>query len=154
MGLRVVRSRWLVLGRVVGKGDLEVDLDPPAADAHLFDDESKQAPATVEVEVVQRGRDGLAERGESATQPVLGGELGAAFGERLLLSCELVLAGGEPAGASGQLLEIEKTGLVGVKQPSALGVLGVEGGVQSLELAGDQLVLVGGAREDGALAGE
>src|SRR5262249_38831283 len=49
----------------------------------------------------------------------VGGELVAACGERLLLSCELVLAGGERAGASGQLLEVEKTGLVGVEQPSA-----------------------------------
>ena len=63
-------------------------------------------------------------------------------------------AGGERTGASGQLLEVQQAGLVGVKQPSAFGLLGVEGGVQSLELAGDQLVLVGGAREDGALAGK
>lgn len=51
-------------------------------------------------------------------------------------------------------VELEETGLVGVKQPRALTVLGVDGGVQALELAGDQLVLVGRAAEHGALAGE
>ena len=66
----------------------------------------------------------------------------------------MVAAGGERAGASGQFVELEETGLVGVKQPRALTVLGVDGGVQAFELAGDQLVLVGRAGEHGTLAGE
>jgi hypothetical protein len=38
---------------VVVQGDLEVDLDVPAGDADLLDDEAQQALAAVEVEFVQ-----------------------------------------------------------------------------------------------------
>jgi hypothetical protein len=42
--------------------------------------------------------------------------------------------------------------LVGVEQPGALSLLGVDGRVQPLELSGDQLVLVGRpGEEEGAL---
>ena len=64
------------------------------------------------------------------------------------------MAGGERAAASSELIEVQHAGLVGVKQPGAFALLGVDGGVQALELAGDQLVLVGRAGEHGALAGE
>jgi hypothetical protein len=36
-------------------GDLEVDLDVPAGDADLLDDEAQQTLAAVEVEFLQRG---------------------------------------------------------------------------------------------------
>ena len=65
-----------------------------------------------------------------------------------------MVAGGERAGASGELVEVEQAGLVGVKEAGALALLGVDGGVESLELAGDQLVLVRFAGEHGTLAGE
>ena len=73
VGGSVVVGSWLVRER-----DLEVDLDAPAADVDSLDDEPQQALAAFEVELVQRGGDPLAESGESVTQPVLGGQLGAA----------------------------------------------------------------------------
>jgi len=96
----VGRSRWPVLGRVlvgwwlVGEGDLEVDLDSPAGDADLLNDELQQPLAALKVKAVQRGGDLLGELRESAAQPVLGGELGAAVGEGLFLPGELAAAGG------------------------------------------------------------
>ena len=53
----------------------------------------------------------------------------------LSFSRELVAPGGERAGASGELVEVEQTSLVGVEQPGALALVGVEGGVQAVELA-------------------
>ena len=60
-----------------------------------------------------------------------------------LLLGELVAAGGERGGASGELVEVEQPGLVGVEQPGAFAFVGVERGVEAFELSGDQLVLVG-----------
>jgi hypothetical protein len=75
----LVGSGWSALGRVlvgwwfVGDGDLEVDLDPPAGDADLLDDESQQSLAAVEVKFTHRVGDPLGESGEAAAQAVLGG---------------------------------------------------------------------------------
>jgi hypothetical protein len=91
-----------------------VDLDAPALDADLLDDEAQQALAGVRVEFVERGGDALGEAGEAAAQAVLVGELGASLGECLLLVGELVAPGGERGGAAGELVELEQSGLVGV----------------------------------------
>jgi len=131
-----------------------VDFDAPAADVDSLDDEPEQALAAVEVKLVERGGDPLAESGEPVTQPVLGGQLGAACVEGVALVHELAVAGGQRASASGELAEVQQAGLVGVEQPGALALLGVNRGAQALELARDQLVLVGRSREHGAFAGE
>jgi hypothetical protein len=131
-----------------------VDLDSPAVDADSLDDESQEALAAFEVEFVERCDDPLAEVGEPAAQPVLGGQLGAACGERLFLLQELAAAGCERGGASGELCEFDQAGLVGVEQPGALSLLGVDGRVQAFELGGDQFVLVGLPGEKRALGGE
>jgi hypothetical protein len=104
---------------VVGEGDLEVDLDAPAGDADCLDDQAQEPLAAVEVELVEGGEHALGEAGESAPQPVLGRELGAAIGEFGVLGCELVAAGGEGGGAARELVEIEQRGMVGVEQPAA-----------------------------------
>ena len=44
---------WVVVGWVVGEGDLEMDLDSSAADVDSLDDESQQALAAFEVELVE-----------------------------------------------------------------------------------------------------
>jgi hypothetical protein len=107
------------LGVVVGEGDLEVDLDAPAGDVDFLDDHAKETLAAVEVEVVERREDAFGEAGESAPQPVLGCELGAAGGEFGVFGGELVTAGGERGGAAREFVEIEQRGLVGVEQPAA-----------------------------------
>jgi hypothetical protein len=43
-----------------------VDLDAPAADADVLDDEAQELLAAVEVEVVERGERALGEAGEAA----------------------------------------------------------------------------------------
>jgi hypothetical protein len=72
----------------------------------------------------------LGEAGQPAAQPVLGREFGAALGERGLLFGELVAAGGDRGGASGELVEVEQSGLVGVEQPGALALVAVQGAVE------------------------
>ena len=67
----------------------------------------------------------------------------------------MAAAGGEGAGAPGELVEFEQSGLVGVQQPGALALVAVQRGVEPSQLSGDQLVLVGRrAGDDGALAGD
>jgi hypothetical protein len=51
---------------VVGEGDLEVDLDVPAGDADLLDDEAQKSLAAVEVEFVEGGEDAFGEAGDAA----------------------------------------------------------------------------------------
>ena len=90
-------------------------LDAPAADVDSLDDEPEQALAAFEVELVEGGGDPFCEPSETVTQPVLGGELGAACGERVAFLQEMVVAGGERAGASGELLKLEQASLIGVE---------------------------------------
>ena len=85
---------------------------------------------------------------------VLGGQLGAALAERLLLSREPGAAGCQYTGATGELLEFQQPGLVGVKQASALALFGLDGCVEVFELRGHQLVLVGRPGEHSALGGQ
>jgi hypothetical protein len=98
----------VVVGRVFGERDLEVDLQTPAADADLLGDEPQQPAATFGVEVVERGGDLLGEASEPAAQPVLGRELGAAAS--VLLLGELVSAGRDGCCATGELVEFEQPG--------------------------------------------
>ena len=43
-----------------------MDLDVPAGDADLLDDEAQQALAAVEIEFVERGEDAFGEAGDAA----------------------------------------------------------------------------------------
>jgi hypothetical protein len=93
--------------------------------------------------------------GEPSAQPVLGRKLGAVAGEGVLLLGELVAAGRDGVGAAGEFVEFNQPGLVGVEQPGALVVLVLDGDVGSLELSGDELVLVGWrAGDHGAPVGD
>ncbi len=95
------------------------------------------------------------EAGEPSAQPVLGGELGAAAGEGVLLLGELVAPGRDGGGAVGELVEFEQLGLVGVDQPGAFALVALQGVVEPLELGGDEFVLVGWrAGDHGALGGD
>jgi hypothetical protein len=65
------------------------------------------------------------------------GELGAVFAQGVALGGEVVAAGGDRAGAAGELVEVDELGLVGVEKPDSLAVLSVEFAVQALELCGE-----------------
>jgi hypothetical protein len=126
---------------VVGEGDLEVDLDVPAGDADVLDDEAQELLAAVEVEVVEGRERALGEAGEAAAQAVAAGEFGArsvsSFGG------ELLAAVGEGGGAAGELVEVEQFGLVGVEQSVALALGLVELARERGELGADEVVVVG-----------
>ena len=62
-----------------------MDLDAPAADGDLLDDEAEEALTVLEVELVEGGRDALGEAGEPLAQAVVAGELGPLLAQGLLL---------------------------------------------------------------------
>ena len=99
--------------------------------------------AAVEVEFVKRGEDAFGEAGDASAQPVLACEVGAAVGEFGVLGGELVSPGGERRGATGELVEVEQRGLVGVEQPAALELGLLELAFERGELGADEVVVVG-----------
>jgi hypothetical protein len=117
----------VVVGWVFGERDLEVDLDAPTGHADFLDDESQQSPATFDVEVIERGGDTFSAVGEPASQPVLGGELRAATGKRVLLQDELTAAGGDGGAAPGEIVEFEQSSLVGVEQSGSFSLAAPQG---------------------------
>ena len=85
-GWRVGRS-WAVV-----EGYAELDLDLPAGDADVLDDETHELLAFVEAEFVDAGCGTLGEVGHSAAELVVGGEL-VALGDQ-----SFVLFGEERSG--------------------------------------------------------
>ena len=53
-----------------------MDLDAPATDRDLLDEEAEEALTVLEVDFVEGGRDALGEAGEPLAQAVVAGELG------------------------------------------------------------------------------
>ena len=76
-----------------------MDLDAPAGDADLLDDESQKTSAAFGVEVVERGGDLPGEACELSAQQILGRQLRTATGEDVLLLRELVAPGGDRGGS-------------------------------------------------------
>jgi hypothetical protein len=84
-----------------------VDLDAPAADGDLLDDEAKEALTVLEVELVEGGRDALGEAGEPLAQAVVAGELGPLFAQGLLLGDQLCAPFRQFRRAAGELSEVD-----------------------------------------------
>jgi hypothetical protein len=60
--------------RLVVEGDTKSDLDVPAGDADLVDDEADQLLALIEVGPVESGIGSFGERADALTEPVVLGE--------------------------------------------------------------------------------
>src|SRR5918911_1155098 len=91
---------WVGVGWLVER-DAKADLDLPAGDADLFDDQAEEALALVEVQAVERLGHALGEAGQALAQPVAFGEP-ASFGSQTdLLAGELLVVGGGPPDGDG-----------------------------------------------------
>lgn len=145
---------WVVVWGLV-EWDTKADVDVPAGDADVFDDQAEQALALVEVEAVERLGDALGEAGQALAEQVAFGQLDSFGGKTGLLVGELPAAGVDLGGPPPDLGERKQPGLVEVDQPAAFTLGGVELALQAGELGGEQLVVGGGlAGGDGSLAGE
>jgi len=68
---------------------------------------------------------------------------------------ELIAAGGDGGGASGEIVEFEQSGLVGVEQSGSFSLAALQDGVEAVELGSDELILVDrGAGDHGALGSD
>jgi len=140
---------------LVVEGDAKTDLDVPAGDANLVDDEADQLLALIEVEPVERGSGSFGERADALTEPVVLGERAALFGEGLSLAVD----GGPPAveflGSALQLDQLYQPGLIEVDETVAFGLGGVGLAVEAVQLGAEEFVVgCGGAGGDGVLAGQ
>lgn len=139
----------------VVEGDAEADVDVPAGDADVLDDQAEQLLELFEVEAVEGGKHLLGEGADALAEPVVGGERVALVGQCLSLQGGLLLAGVEFFRAALQLDQVQEPGLVAVDQSAAFGLGGFGLAVQVGELGREELVVgCWGAGGDGALAGQ
>ena len=135
--------------------DAEPDLDVPAGDLDVFDEQPKQVLALGGVELVDDGADAGGEACYALAEPVSAGEVGALSGEAGAFVLEFALACGDRGGAALQFGHVDERGLVEVDQPAVLAAGCVEFAVEAGELGGEQLVVRGrGVHRDGVLAGQ
>ena len=142
-------------GGGVVEGDAESDLDVPAGDANLVDDEAQQLLALIEVEAVEGCGGSFGERADALSKSVVLGEFGALLGEGLALAVDGGASGVEFLGSALHLDEFDEPGLVEVDETVAFGQGGVGPAVEARQLCGEQFVVgCRGAGGDGLLAGE
>src|SRR5438876_3853107 len=135
--------------------DPELDLDLPAGDAYMVDDEAHELLALSEVELVDAGAGPSREVADPLAQPVVGGELAALRHQRVALVGERLVAGVDVPGAPLDFGELEEAGLVQVGEASPLGAVGLDLALHAGQLGLEQIVV--GSRcygGEGALAGE
>ena len=121
-----------------------MDVDVPAVDVDVVDEESDEPLALVEVEFVDGGGDPGCEVVDPAAEPVAGGERPALADEGVALGGDVSLPLGEFSAPALGLGEVEDVGLVEVGQSSPLGLAGVEAALEAVELGGEELVVGGG----------
>jgi hypothetical protein len=139
----------------VVEGDAQADVDVPAGDADVLDDQAEQLLELFGVEAVEGGKHLLGEGADALAEPVVGGQRVALGGQCLSLQGGLLLAGVELLGAALQLDQVQQPSLVAVNEAAAFGLGGFGLAVQPGELGGEQLVVgCWGAGGDVALAGQ
>jgi hypothetical protein len=123
-------------------------------DADVFEHETEQLLAALEVEGVDAVQGVLGEVGDAVLEAVVGGELALAGGEGLKFLFQASGAGVDLSAASSHLGVVDHAGLVEVGDPPSFGVCGLESALQAGELGGEQLVVGGrGVRCDRCLSG-
>ena len=101
IGRGVLWSGWVVW--VVVERDPQPDLDVPAGDVDLFDDEAEQGLFLGELDSVDHLEDAGSEVADAVAQLVVAGELVALRGERVAALFEVAAALLDVGGASLQL---------------------------------------------------
>ena len=141
-------------GRLV-QGDAQPDLDVPAGDLDVLDEQPQQCLALGVVEVVEDRADAAGEVLDAVAESVAAGEVGALGCQAGAFFLKFALARGDRGGAAVQFGHVDQPGLVEVDQPVVLAAGGLEPAVQAGELGGEQLVIgYRGVHGDGLLAGQ
>ena len=113
----------------------------PAADRDLLDQQAHEALSTLEVECVDPARGELREAGNSASQPVVDGEI-VPLGEKSgALVCKACAASVDFPGTPLQIREFHETSLVQIGQTPPLCLCGLELAPEPGELGVEQLVV-------------
>jgi len=137
------------------EGDAQADLDVPAGDADLFDEQSQELLLLRGVELVDDAADPFGEVVHAAAQLVASGQCGALFGEAGSLGLQVAVTVGDLGGAALQFGKLDQPGLVEVDQAAAFGVGGVDLAVQTGEFGAEQLVIGDGCGDrDRMLTGQ
>ena len=121
---------WLGWWRV--ECDAQPDLDVPAGDVDLFDDEAEQGLFLGEVEGVDDGVDAGGEVVHAGSELIVAGERGSFVCEVGSLVLQLFSAGGDFGGAALHFGEFDKPALVEVDERRSFGVGGVDLAVEGL----------------------
>jgi len=137
------------------EGYPQPDLDLPAGDVDVFDQQPQQVLPLGAVELVYHFADLPGEVGDAAPEQVPVGERGALGGEGVSSGLLVAQSGGDFAGAAVQLGQVDEPGLVEVGQPASFGGGGVDLAVEAGEFGGEQFVVGDrGADRDRLLTGQ
>jgi hypothetical protein len=123
------------------EGYAQLDLDLPAGDSHVFDDEAHELLALCEVEVVDSGRGLSGEIADALAQPVVGCELVSLSDQPVALVGERLVAGVDVFGAPLDVGQLEQSGLVEVSQASPLRAVGYELAFEACHFGVEELVV-------------
>jgi hypothetical protein len=106
--------------------DAQPDLNVPAGDADVFDEQAQQLLFLDVVEGVDDGVDAGGEVVHAAAELVVTGERGSFVGEAGSLVLQLFSAGGDFGGAALHFGEFDKPALVEVDEEAPFGVGGLD----------------------------
>lgn len=135
------RSAGLLVER-----DPEVDLDLPASDADVVDDEAEQLLALLEVELVDTVSGSVGEVTDSLLETVVDSELLVLCDQLVALAGQRLVADVDIPCSPLHFVQFEHPGLVEVGEASPLGPIGVEFAFQAGEFGGQELIVRGGRR--------
>ena len=135
------------------EGYPQPDLDLPAGDVDVFDQQSQQVLHLRTVKLIYDFADLPGEVVDAAAEQIPVGERGALGSEGVTFGLELALSRGDFTGAAVQLGQVDEPRLVEVGQPASFGCGGVDLAVEAGEFGGEQLVVGNRGDRDGLLAG-
>jgi hypothetical protein len=139
---------WWVVER-----DAQPDLDMPASDLDVFDEQLQEFLPLGGVELVDDGGHAGGEVLDAVAEPVAAGEGGALGGKAGAFALQFALPCGDSGGAALQLGHVDQPGLVEVDQPVVLAAGGLELAVEAGQFGGEQLIVGDGSVDcDGLLA--
>ncbi len=130
------------------RGDAQAQLDLPALDPHVFQDQAQQLLAALEVQPVQARQRPRGEGLDALAEAVVLGQLGPLCNQRLALVVDASATGVKLGGPAGHVGGPDHPGLVEVGQTAPLGLRGLGAAIQAGQLGREQLVV-----GDGCLRG-